>query len=33
MLQGFSKAIGDFSRSAPIDEMIGNIAMVAVSAE
>jgi phosphate acetyltransferase len=33
MLQGFSKAIGDFSRSAPVDEMIGNIAMVAVSAE
>jgi phosphate acetyltransferase len=32
MLQGFSKAIGDFSRSAPVDEMIGNIAMVAVCA-
>lgn len=32
MLQGFSKAIGDFSRSAPVDEMLGNIAMVAVSA-
>jgi len=33
MLQGFAKSIGDFSRSAPIDEMIGNMAMVALNVE
>lgn len=33
MLQGFAKSIGDFSRSAPIDEMVGNMAMVALNVE
>ena len=31
MLQGFAKSIGDFSRSAPVDEMVGNMAMVALN--
>jgi phosphate acetyltransferase len=33
MLQGFAKSIGDFSRSAPVDEMVGNMAMVALNVE
>lgn len=32
VLQGFAKPIGDFSRSAPVDEMLGNMAMVALRA-
>lgn len=33
LLQGFSKPVTDFSRSAPIDEMVGAIAMVVVRAQ
>ena len=33
MLQGFAKSIGDFSRSAPVDEMVGNMAMVSINAD
>ncbi|MHB8076393.1 phosphate acyltransferase [Desulfosporosinus fructosivorans] len=33
LLQGFAKPVTDFSRSAPIDEMLGAIAMVIVRAQ
>ncbi len=33
MLQGFAKSIGDFSRGAPVDEMVGNMAMVALNVD
>jgi phosphate acetyltransferase len=32
MLQGFSKPVTDFSRSAPLDEIVGNLAMLVVRA-
>lgn len=32
ILQGFAKPVCDFSRSAPIDEMLGNIAMLVIRA-
>ncbi len=33
VLQGFSLPVCDFSRSAPVEEMLGNVAMLIVSAE
>ncbi len=33
VLQGFSKPVCDFSRSAPVDEMLGNVAMLIVRAK
>lgn len=33
MLQGFAKPVTDFSRSAPVEEMLGNLAMLAVRAQ
>lgn len=33
MLQGFSKPVTDFSRSAPVDEMVGNLLMLVVRAQ
>ena len=32
VLQGFAKPVCDFSRSAPVDEMLGNVAMLVVRA-
>lgn len=32
VLQGFAKPVCDFSRSAPVDEMLGNVAMLAIRA-
>lgn len=32
ILQGFAQPVCDFSRSAPVDEMLGNVAMLAVRA-
>ncbi|MDR1246179.1 MAG: phosphate acetyltransferase [Clostridiales Family XIII bacterium] len=32
MLQGFAKPVTDFSRSAPLDEIVGNLIMLAVKA-
>lgn len=32
LLQGFSKPVSDFSRSAPIDEIVGNLVMLVVRA-
>ena len=32
VLQGFSKPVCDFSRSAPVDEMLGNVAMLVIRA-
>ena len=32
ILQGFAQPICDFSRSAPVDEMLGNVAMLVVRA-
>ena len=32
LLQGFKKPVTDFSRSAPVDEMVGNITMLVVRA-
>lgn len=32
VLQGFSKPVCDFSRSAPVDEMLGNVAMLIIRA-
>ncbi len=33
VLQGFAKPVCDFSRSAPVDEMLGNVAMLIVRAK
>lgn len=33
VLQGFSRPVCDFSRSAPVDEMLGNVAMLIVRAK
>ncbi len=33
LLQGFAKPVTDFSRSAPVDEIVGNIAMLVVTAQ
>lgn len=33
LLQGFSKPVTDFSRSAPVDEMVGNLIMLVVRAQ
>lgn len=32
VLQGFAKPVCDFSRSAPVDEMLGNVAMLVIRA-
>ena len=32
VLQGFAAPVCDFSRSAPLEEMLGNVAMLAVRA-
>lgn len=32
VLQGFAKPVCDFSRSAPVEEMLGNVAMLAIRA-
>jgi phosphate acetyltransferase len=32
VLQGFSRPVCDFSRSAPVDEMLGNVAMLVIRA-
>ena len=32
VLQGFAKPVCDFSRSAPVDEMVGNVAMLVIRA-
>ena len=33
MLQGFARPVTDFSRSAPIEEIVGNLIMLAVMAQ
>ena len=33
ILQGFKLPVCDFSRSAPVDEMLGNIAMLVIRAK
>lgn len=33
LLQGFAKPVTDFSRSAPVDEIVGNLAMLVARAE
>lgn len=33
MLQGFAKPVTDFSRSAPVEEIVGNLTMLAVRAQ
>ena len=33
VLQGFAKPVCDFSRSAPVDEMLGNVAMLIIRAK
>lgn len=33
VLQGFAKPVCDFSRSAPVEEMLGNVAMLSIRAE
>lgn len=33
LLQGFAKPVTDFSRSAPVDEMVGNLTMLVVRAQ
>lgn len=33
VLQGFSKPVCDFSRSAPVEEMLGNVAMLIIRAQ
>lgn len=32
VLQGFAKPVCDFSRSAPVEEMLGNVAMLVIRA-
>ena len=32
VLQGFAQPVCDFSRSAPVDEMLGNVAMLVLRA-
>ena len=32
LLQGFAKPVTDFSRSAPVDEIVGNLTMLVVLA-
>ena len=33
ILQGFARPVTDFSRSAPLDEIVGNLAMLVVMAQ